>query len=172
MGKTNRGSNRFSDFRRDRTAGAAIPGGFDQTRQHAQEVAVPKIVIFKGDAVENETRLAGRAIRLGRDPRNDIVLDDKSVSRFHAEVRPEGDRYVIVDLKSRNGVWVNGQPAKGKVALHVGTPVTLGAFELALEDDVGTGDYEDDPALVPVRRSTCRGGPAGSSPADRQRVRR
>ncbi len=110
---------------------------------------MPKLVIFKGDAVENETRLAGRAIRLGRDPRNDIVLDDKSVSRFHAEVRPEGDRYVIVDLKSRNGVWVNGQQAKGKVALTLGTPVTLGAFELALEDDVPTGEFDDESAAGP-----------------------
>ena len=50
-----------------------------------------KLVIFRGDAVEHEIHLAGRTVRIGRDNRNDIVLDDKSVSRFHAEVRAEGD---------------------------------------------------------------------------------
>jgi pSer/pThr/pTyr-binding forkhead associated (FHA) protein len=108
---------------------------------------VPKLVIFRGDAVENELRLTGRPVRIGRDARNDIVLDDKSVSRFHAEVRAEGSTYFIVDLKSRNGVWINGQQAKGKAALEFGAPVTLGAFELALEDDVATGEFDE---LAPV----------------------
>lgn len=113
---------------------------------------MPKLVIFRGDAVENELRLAGRPVRIGRDTRNDIVLDDKSVSRFHAEVRAEGNAYFIVDLKSRNGVWVNGQQAKGKAALAFGAPVTLGAFELALEDDVSTGEFDElAPVLEPPR---------------------
>ena len=135
---------------------------------------MPKLVIFRGDAVENETRLAGRAVRLGRDTRNDIVLDDKSVSRFHAEVRAEGDRYFIVDLKSRNGVWVNGQQVKGKTALALGAPVTLGAFELTLEDDVPTGEFDDEsPCSIArhggesPRRRTSR-----IKPADRRRVHR
>jgi tetratricopeptide (TPR) repeat protein len=112
---------------------------------------VSKLVIFKGDAVENETRLAGRPVRLGRDNRNDIVLDDKSVSRFHAEVRPEGDKYFIVDLKSRNGVWVNGQQVKGKTVLKLGAPVTVGAFEVTLEDDVPTGEFDEAPPLLEPR---------------------
>jgi pSer/pThr/pTyr-binding forkhead associated (FHA) protein/tetratricopeptide (TPR) repeat protein len=114
---------------------------------------VPKLVIFRGDAVENELRLAGRPVRIGRDARNDIVLDDKSVSRFHAEVRAEGNTYVIVDLKSRNGVWINGQQAKGKAALAFGAPVTLGAFELALEDDVSTGEFDELAPLIEPSRS-------------------
>ena len=50
-----------------------------------------KLVIFRGDAVETEMHLGGNTVRIGRENRNDIVLDDKSVSRFHAEVRAEGD---------------------------------------------------------------------------------
>jgi pSer/pThr/pTyr-binding forkhead associated (FHA) protein len=112
---------------------------------------VAKLVIFRGENVENETRLAGRPVRLGRDNRNDIVLDDKSVSRFHAEVRSDGDKYVIVDLKSRNGVWVNGQQVKGKTALALGAPVTLGAFEVTLEDDVPTGEFDEESPLLEPR---------------------
>ena len=106
-----------------------------------------KLVIFRGDAVEKEVHLAGNTIRIGRDARNDIVLDDKSVSRFHAEVRTEAGTFFIVDLKSRNGVWVNGQQIKGRAALALGSPVTLGAYELALEDDVSTGAFDDEPPL-------------------------
>ena len=97
-----------------------------------------KLVIFKGDAVENEIHLAGSTLRIGRDAGNDIVLNDKGVSRSHAEVRAEGATYFIVDLKSRNGIWLNGQQITGKMALALGVPVTLGAYELVLEDDLPT----------------------------------
>jgi hypothetical protein len=93
--------------------------------------------VFRGDAVENEVRLSGGAVRIGRHAGNDVVLDDSlnGVSRFHAEIRPEGNSYVIVDLNSRNGVWIGGRRIKDKAALLLGVPVTVGAFELALEDD-------------------------------------
>jgi pSer/pThr/pTyr-binding forkhead associated (FHA) protein len=97
-----------------------------------------KLVIFKGDAVENEIHLAGSTLRIGRDAGNDVVLNDRGVSRCHAEVRAEGATYVIVDLKSRNGIWLNGQQITGKTALALGVPVTLGAYELVLEDDLPT----------------------------------
>ena len=45
---------------------------------------------------------AGR-IRIGRDPRNEVVLTDLQISRFHAEVRRVGDTFQVVDLGSRNG---------------------------------------------------------------------
>jgi tetratricopeptide (TPR) repeat protein len=104
---------------------------------------VPKLVIFRGDAVESETRLTGTTVCIGRDSRNDVVLDDsqKGVSRFHAEIRADGGGYVIVDLKSRNGIWVNGQRIKEKARLALGVPVTLGAYELALEDDVSATEF-------------------------------
>ena len=123
-----------------------------------------KLVIFRGDAVEHEIHLAGHTVRIGRDNRNEIVLDDKSVSRFHAEVRADADRYFIVDLKSRNGVWVNGQQIKGKAALALGVPVTLGAYELALEDDVSTGPFGDEPPPLSQHTVVSSGrGPAGST---------
>jgi len=109
---------------------------------------VPKLVIFRGDAVENEIRLSGNTLRVGRHNRNEVVLDDAAngVSRFHAEIRPEGSGYVIVDLNSRNGVWINGRRIKEKAALSLGVPATVGGFELTLEDDVSTGEFAAVPA--------------------------
>jgi FHA domain/Domain of unknown function (DUF1707) len=45
---------------------------------------------------------------LGRHPDCDLVLGDDSVSRRHASITREGDRWLIVDLGSRNGTHVNG----------------------------------------------------------------
>ena len=74
------------------------------------------------------------------------MLNDKSVSRFHAEVRQEGGAYYVVDLKSRNGIYVNGHQIREGGAVALGAPVTLGAYELALEDDVSTSEFGGEPA--------------------------
>jgi ABC transport system ATP-binding/permease protein len=49
------------------------------------------------------------SLRIGRSPDNDLVLQDLSASRHHAELRRSAtDRYEIVDLRSNNGTYVNG----------------------------------------------------------------
>ena len=55
-------------------------------------------------------RAPERTLRIGRAEDNDIVLDDLSVSRHHAELRNIDGRYEIVDLGSRNGTFLNGSP--------------------------------------------------------------
>jgi ABC-type multidrug transport system ATPase subunit/pSer/pThr/pTyr-binding forkhead associated (FHA) protein len=56
-------------------------------------------------------RLPERTIRIGRAVDNDLVVDDLSVSRAHAELRTRPDgRYEIADLGSHNGTFLNGQP--------------------------------------------------------------
>ena len=45
---------------------------------------------------------------IGRTGENDIVLNHKSISRHHAKIIRDGDRYIVVDLESANGVRVNG----------------------------------------------------------------
>ncbi|WP_323791808.1 FHA domain-containing protein [Nocardioides sp.] len=49
-----------------------------------------------------------RVFRIGRDPASDVVTDNASVSRAHAELRPVGDGWEVVDLDSSLGTWVNG----------------------------------------------------------------
>ncbi|HJZ72099.1 MAG TPA: FHA domain-containing serine/threonine-protein kinase [Vicinamibacterales bacterium] len=100
---------------------------------------MPRLVLFRGDAIEHELSLRNRTVRIG-DIRNDVILADKSVTRFHAEVRADAGTYYIADLNSRNGVWVNGQRIKTKTALAPGVPVTVGVFELILEDDISPLD--------------------------------
>jgi hypothetical protein len=122
--------------------------------------------VFRGDAVESDIRLSGGPVRIGRHAGNDVVLDDSlnGVSRFHAEIRPEGNSYVIVDLNSRNGVWIGGKRIKDKAALLLGVPVTVGAFELALEDDP-SGTFDGPSVRPPANATTGDSGSPGASSA-------
>src|SRR4051794_39982532 len=62
---------------------------------------------------ERANPLTGGRVRLGRGSDNDVVLSDVSVSRYHAEILREGeDGWSVHDLKSTNGVEVNGVPVE------------------------------------------------------------
>jgi hypothetical protein len=58
--------------------------------------------------------LRGGEVRIGRDPTSDLIVDYANVSRHHAVVRPMGERSVILDVGSTNGVQVNGAHIGGK----------------------------------------------------------
>jgi hypothetical protein len=68
---------------------------------------------------------------LGRSPDNDIILDDRRVSRHHAQVLAEGGSLLLRDLVSANGTWVNGGRIKEQ-QLQAGDLVSLGGVELVL----------------------------------------
>ncbi len=66
-------------------------------------------------------------LRLGRDPRGDVVLPDASASWHHARmVRGEGG-FVLEDLGSLNGTWVNGRRLSAPHPLAPGDRLRLGA---------------------------------------------
>jgi pSer/pThr/pTyr-binding forkhead associated (FHA) protein len=66
---------------------------------------------------------------LGRHRTCDIMLDDVTVSRRHAELHHDGDRYVIKDTGSLNGIYVNRKPVdQGEVS--DGDEVWIGKFHL------------------------------------------
>ena len=68
-------------------------------------------------------------VHIGRSPAADIVLDDASVSRRHALVARRGERTVILDDRSLNGVAVNGTRV-GEAELHDGDTVAVGRVQL------------------------------------------
>src|SRR5436305_796989 len=83
---------------------------------------------------ERATPLTGGRVRLGRGSDNDVVLSDVSVSRYHAEILREADGWSVHDLKSTNGVDVNRVPVE-KAPLRPGDLLTIGAFEIRLEEE-------------------------------------
>lgn len=71
---------------------------------------------------------------VGRGPTCDLVLADLTVSRVHAELRREGDSWLLVDLGSMNGTRLNGWRLVGPARVRVGDEVAFGdcAFLVSL----------------------------------------
>ena len=76
--------------------------------------------------------LAEHPISIGRKPESNIVLADPNVSRNHAEIRPYGDGFVLVDLGSTNGSKVNGVRVNQQV-LEDGDELTFGNTVMRFE---------------------------------------
>lgn len=70
--------------------------------------------------------------KVGRLPDNDIVLNDKRVSRHHAEVTQRGGRWLLRDTGSTNGTAVNGKVVKESL-LKPGDTISLGGLEITWE---------------------------------------
>jgi pSer/pThr/pTyr-binding forkhead associated (FHA) protein len=73
-----------------------------------------------------------RPLTIGRDSSNDIVLTDRSVSAHHAVVRFVQGEWVIADLDSRNGTWINGQAVVAETSISQSDVVQFGAGRLRL----------------------------------------
>lgn len=74
-----------------------------------------------------------RGAMIGRSRDCDIVLEDSSVSRRHAELRPGGGGWTIEDLGSTNGVRVNGMEIRGAREVSAGDRIEVGSTEMLFE---------------------------------------
>ncbi len=70
--------------------------------------------------------LEGDQLVIGRDSSSNIAINDAEVSRKHARLNFQGGKYVIEDLGSTNGTFVNGQRLASAVVLKSGDVVSLG----------------------------------------------
>ena len=107
-----------------RTAGSALPAEVD--------VDAVLLVVKRGPNAGSRWLLARDVTSAGRHPEGDIVLDDVTVSQRHAEFRYEGGRFVVIDLGSMNGTYVNHEPVDEAV-LADGDEVQIGKFRLVLK---------------------------------------
>ena len=79
-------------------------------------------------------RLVATRVRIGRDPDNDLVLEDLQVSRRHAELLGTGERWELRDLDSHNGTYVNGRSITTAV-LSPGDVIGIGGHVLRFTGD-------------------------------------
>ena len=96
--------------------------------------ALPKLIVKQGGQ-SREVPLTKDAISIGRTPENDIELKDSLISRKHTSIVKKGDRYVVYDLGSSNGTFVNrervypGQPRP----LSVGNTIQIGTVHMRVK---------------------------------------
>jgi pSer/pThr/pTyr-binding forkhead associated (FHA) protein len=69
---------------------------------------------------------------VGRNSDCTVTLADPRASRRHAEIRPTGDGFLLVDLGSMNGTLVNGVAVRERV-LHDGDEISVGATVMRFE---------------------------------------
>jgi hypothetical protein len=88
-------------------------------------------IVAREGSVKREVALTAEPITVGRDQKNDIVLDDRRVSRRHAEIRLRLGRYTLYDLQSTNGTFVNGRRI-AEMVLSDDDRITIGGAELVV----------------------------------------
>ena len=83
------------------------------------------------------TILGDGIVTIGRAPDNGLVVRDPTVSSHHAEIRPDGQGYSIVDFGSKNGTFVNGQrlTKNSLCLLHFGDTFRIGDFTFTYEEE-------------------------------------
>ena len=90
---------------------------------------MPKLILKFDDRELSECAVGTHAVTIGRLPDNNIVIDNPAVSGRHARVYREGNHYVLEDLKSTNGTFVNDKPIARHTLLE-GDVVLVGKHHL------------------------------------------
>lgn len=94
--------------------------------------------------------LEGDQLVIGRDSSSAIAINDAEVSRKHARLTFQGGKYVIEDLGSTNGTFVNGQRLVSPVVLKSGDVVSLGEQIVLLYEALSVDPGE---TVISARRS-------------------
>jgi len=105
-----------------------------QVTQVTQPIAIPRLQIkWLSGGETREYLLEHKEILLGRAGSDDVLLDqDSSISRHHALLKYEDDRYLIYDQRSSSGVFVNGEKLTDETgrALADRDHILIGNYEL------------------------------------------
>lgn len=117
---------------------AAAPGA------GAAEAFGPVASFLLRDGPRKGTRLPVRSFvaNVGRAEYNDVMLDDRSVSAQHAKLQRREGIWILVDLESTNGTFVDGERVVGESPLAPGSMVRFGDVQLIfepLDDALGMG---------------------------------
>jgi sigma-B regulation protein RsbU (phosphoserine phosphatase) len=95
---------------------------------------MPDLIVKFPDRAPDTFPLGRLRITIGRSARNDVCIPDPFASRVHAEVRREGDLYVLQDLGSANGTLFNGERVERAITLTPGDRIQIGETEIEFRD--------------------------------------
>ncbi len=122
--------------------------------------------VIKGEGVGARFTISKPRVTIGRRDGSDLVLAANNVSRFHFEIRAEGDGYVLYDSESTNATYVEGRAVR-KRALKDGDVIGAGDYKLRFtlsqetfacvpRETVGDRTRGDLPPPAPLTRSRPR----------------
>ena len=83
------------------------------------------------------------SLTIGRAMKNDVVIQDPAVSGHHAKIDPVGDRFVLIDLQSKNGTFVNENLVISHWLKH-GDVISIGNHQLVFNQYSTQQIFDDD----------------------------
>ncbi len=100
-----------------------------------------KLYVMGGKEEHQAFDLQRETIYIGRAPENDIQIEDKYISRKHLKLQKKGNKYVIRDLNTKNGTFVNGKQISpdDQFILGEGHTIVIGMSVICLDE----GSSED-----------------------------
>lgn len=112
---------------------------------------MPKLILRFDDRELTECAVGVHPVSIGRLPDNLLVIDNPAVSGRHARVYKEGNHYVLEDLKSTNGTFVNDKPVARHTLLE-GDVIVVGKHNLlfTLKGGEQTDDHKQEEALPEI----------------------
>lgn len=115
--------------------------------------------------------LQGDSLIIGRSSTSDLPLPDRFLSRHHARLFRDGDRYLVEDLDSRNGTLLNGVPVKAPSPVSPGDVIRISGSVLSVHAEEGAAfdSYESShtvfrPVAELLAQEASRAGTAGAGP--------
>jgi len=113
---------------------------------------MPELVALEGMTGLPRFRLRDENVMVGRSPSSDIALTDRNASSRHCRLAQERGSYVVYDLDSQNGTWVNGKRVTRK-KLREGDVLAIGKTKLLFSDGDPTEPIPlDSPQDIELRR--------------------
>jgi len=94
---------------------------------------MPKLTLLVGRKAIKVYDVNATVLRIGRDADMDVVIDNVAVSRRQAEIRLDGADWVLRDLGSGNGTFLNGRRLEQSAPLRPGDEISFGKFSLLFE---------------------------------------
>lgn len=98
-----------------------------------QKVRGTKLVVIDGPLIGTVIPLEGQQVTIGRAPDSTIVIDDDYASSRHARVYESEGSWVVEDLGSTNGTWIDRVRITTPTVLPVGAPLRIGRSTMQIQ---------------------------------------
>ena len=91
-----------------------------------------KLVVLKGGQRGQEFTIASDVIRIGKADANDLALKEDTVSRVHCEILRDAKGYLLRDLQSTNGTFLDGAEVR-EAYVRAGSVITVGTIQIKFQ---------------------------------------
>jgi pSer/pThr/pTyr-binding forkhead associated (FHA) protein len=118
------------NIQQDHDQGLAVS---DDATKVLKKAVTAQLVLIQGSANHEVLKLKNNEMIIGRGKQCQLIVDDKKASRKNTKITREGNRFIVEDLNSSNGTYVNQEKINGPHELSGGDVIRIGQVELRFE---------------------------------------